>query len=38
MITQVDWLRGGAIREQIFIFIRYTFGVGMYDIQLSAIL
>ncbi len=38
MITQVGWLRGGAIREQIFIFIRYTFGVGMYDIQLSAIL
>ncbi len=38
MITQVGWLRGGAIREQIFFLIRYTFGVGMYDIQLSSIL
>ncbi len=29
MITQVGGLTGGAIREQIFILVMYTLGVGM---------
>jgi hypothetical protein len=34
----VGWLKGDDISEQIFILVMYTFGMGVYDIQLPSIL